>query len=115
MKPDMKYPRIRSVRTESNKTLWVEFDNGVAKLYDCKPLLKIEPFRDLQNEAMFRKAHADTNGYGVVWNDDIDLAESEIWINGKEAGVARPESSAFVPVDSVNSATGRKKDKPHAT
>ncbi len=85
MKPGMKYPRIRSVKTEGNKTLWVTFDNGVEKVYDCNPLLETEPFRVLQNDAIFRKAHADTNGYGVIWDDDIDLAESEIWINGKEA------------------------------
>jgi len=39
----------------------------------------------LQNDAMFREVHADTHGYGVIWNDEIDLAESEIWINGKAA------------------------------
>jgi len=81
----MKYPRIRSVKTEANKTLLVTFDNGVEKVYDCKPLLKSEPFRALQNDAIVRKAHADTHGCGVIWNDEIDLAESEIWINGKEA------------------------------
>ena len=85
MTTGMKYPRIRSVRAEGDKTLWVTFDNGVAKLYDCKPLLRTEPFRLLQNDAIFRAAHADTNGYGVIWNDEIDLAESEIWINGVEA------------------------------
>jgi hypothetical protein len=81
----IKYPKIQSVRTEGEKTLWVKFDNGATKLYDCRPLLRTEPFRTLQNDAIFRTAHADTNGYGVIWNDDIDLAESEIWINGKDA------------------------------
>lgn len=83
MTPGMKYPKVRSVRAGRDKTLWVKFDNGVAKLYDCKPLLRSEPFRILQNDAIFRAAHADANGYGVIWNDDIDLAESEIWLNGK--------------------------------
>ena len=85
MSADMKYPKIRSVRAEADKTLRVQFDNGVAKLYDCKPLLSTEPFSVLQNDAMFREVHADTHGYGVIWNDEIDLAESEIWIYGKEA------------------------------
>ncbi len=79
------FPKVRSVRTESDKTLWVEFDNGISKRYDCNPLLTAEPFRALQNEALFRAARADAGGYGVIWNDDIDLAESEIWINGIEA------------------------------
>jgi hypothetical protein len=84
MDAGMKYPKVRSVRTEGDKTLWVKFDNGVAKLYDCKPLLSTQPFSVLEDDVMFRQAHADSNGYGVTWNDDIDLAESEIWINGKE-------------------------------
>ncbi len=52
-------------------------------MYDCSPLLQSSVFRPLQDEAIFRCAHADAHGYGVVWNDDIDLAESEIWINGR--------------------------------
>ena len=54
-------------------------------MYDCTPLLRAEAFRPLQDEAIFRCAHTDTYGYGVIWNDDIDLAESEIWINGQDA------------------------------
>ena len=77
------YPKIRSVRPRSGKTLLVEFENGARKVYDCTPLLKSEAFRPLQDEAIFRCAHADSHGYGVIWNDDIDLAESEVWLNGR--------------------------------
>ena len=31
---------------------------------------------------MFRRVRADDHGYAVVWTDEIDLAESELWING---------------------------------
>ncbi len=79
------YPRIRSVRPKPGKTLLVEFENGERKVYDCTPLLKSEAFCPLQDEAIFRYAHADSNGYGVIWNDDIDLAESEVWLNGRTA------------------------------
>ena len=78
-----KHPKVRSVEVCSGKALRVMFDNGVEKEYDCKPLLQTEAFRPLQDEALFRCAHADAHGYGVVWNDDIDLAESEIWLHGR--------------------------------
>ncbi len=68
-----------------NKVLLVEFVNGERKTYDCTPLLQSEPFRLLRDEAVFRCAHADSHGYGVVWNEDIDLSESEIWLNGRPA------------------------------
>ena len=79
------YPRIRSVKTRPGKTLVVTFENGDKKVYDCTPLLRVDTFRPLQDEAIFRCAHADSHGYGVIWNDEIDLAESEIWINGRDA------------------------------
>ena len=80
-----KYPRIQNVTPQRGKTLLVTFENGVRKVYDCGPLLQRDVFRSLQDDAVFRCAHADSHGYGVVWNDDIDLAESEIWINGQPA------------------------------
>jgi len=79
------YPRIKSVKPELDKTLLVEFQNGERKVYDCTPLLQSEVFRPLQDEALFRCAHPDSHGYGVIWNDDIDLAESELWLNGRAA------------------------------
>ena len=77
------YPRIMAVEALANRRLFVTFDNGVSKIYDCLPLLENEPFRLLQDEAFFRCAHADPHGYAVVWSDRVDLAESEIWLHGE--------------------------------
>ncbi len=82
-------PRIRGVQPGEGKTLLVTFENGDRKVYDCTPLLQHEAFRPLQDDALFRCAHADSHGYGIIWTDDIDLAESEVWINGR---TAEPES-----------------------
>lgn len=79
------YPKIRNVRPRPGKSLLVTFDNGDRRVYDCTPLLQSEVFRPLRDDAIFRCAHADSHGYGVVWNDDIDLSESEIWLNGRTA------------------------------
>ena len=80
-----RFPKIQSVEPRRGKTLLVTFENGDQKVYDCTPLLQSDVFRSLQDEAVFRCARADSHGYGVIWNDDIDLAESEIWINGRPA------------------------------
>ncbi|MDP6629534.1 MAG: DUF2442 domain-containing protein [Kiritimatiellia bacterium] len=84
------YPRIRDVKPRQGKKLLVTFDNGDRRTYDCNPLLRSEVFRPLQDEAVFRCAHADSHGYGVIWNDKIDLAESEVWLNGR---IAEPEDA----------------------
>ena len=84
------YPRIQSVDPMPGKTLLVRFENGVQKLYDCTPLIQTEMFRPLRDEGIFRCVHADPHGYGVIWNDEIDLAESELWINGQTTEQANP-------------------------
>ena len=77
------YPLIAEVEAQPNQRLLVRFRNGVTKLYDCKRILKHPAFEPLRNdEALFRRAHADEHGYGVIWNDNLDLAESEVWIGG---------------------------------
>ena len=77
------YPRIISVKPLTGKRLLVGFSNGVTKVYDCTPLIANEAFKPLSDEALFRSVHPEPNGYGVIWSDEIDLAESELWINGK--------------------------------
>ncbi len=79
------YPRVESVQPLTGKRLLVGFANGVTKVYDCTPLLACEPFKPLADDVLFRCVKADPHGYGVVWSDDIDLAESELWENGGRA------------------------------
>ena len=76
------FPKVESVEPIQNKRLRVTFANGEVRVYDCTPLLASEAFRALKDEAFFRNVHADKSGYGVAWNDDVDLAESELWLHG---------------------------------
>jgi hypothetical protein len=52
------------------------------RLYDCQPLLAGGVFARLADEALFQQARVAAHGYGVVWDEELDLAESELWING---------------------------------
>lgn len=83
MRKTATYPHVRSVRPLTGKRLRVTFANGVAKIYDCTPLLKEDAFKPLEDEALFRSIHVEAHGYAVVWTDEIDLAESELWLHGK--------------------------------
>ena len=78
----MQYPTIKAVKSLENKQLWIEFKDGSQKVYDCSPLLHKPAFAPLQHEALFKMVKVDQGGYGISWNDDIDLAESELWLNG---------------------------------
>jgi hypothetical protein len=77
------FPKVEAVKPLSGKRLSVRFVGGERKVYDCHPLLKQEAFSDLQNESLFRQVKVDSGGYGISWNDRIDLSESELWLKGK--------------------------------
>lgn len=77
------YPRIKSVRPLDNYHLLVDFTNDVAKIYDCTDILRESAFALLRNKAAFHAVQLDRGGYGISWNDDIDLSEAELWKYGK--------------------------------
>ena len=76
------YPKVRSVVALPNRRLKVAFASGEVKIYNCTPLIAEDAFRPLKDEAFFKNVRVDSTGYGISWNDDIDLSESELWIRG---------------------------------
>jgi len=76
------------------KRLRVSFSTGAVKIYDCTPLLSDEPFAVLRDDGFFRNVHADDSGYGVSWTDEVDLSESELWLNGVAEPAAEEERTA---------------------
>ncbi len=84
----MDYPRIVEVQALRDKTLLVTFDNGVQKTYDCKPLLAHTVFKPLRQDWLFESVSVDSGGYGVIWSDEIDLSEAELWENGRAVAPA---------------------------
>ena len=76
------FPKIKSIQPLEGKKLLVIFDNDVKKIYDCVSLLSEDVFYPLKDEALFRNVKIDSGGYGISWNEEIDLSEAELWING---------------------------------
>jgi Protein of unknown function (DUF2442) len=77
-------PRILSVKALPAKRLEITFYNGIVKEYDCNPVIKRPEFFLLRDEGFFKSVKVDSGGYGISWNDDIDLSEYEVWKNGIE-------------------------------
>ena len=84
----MNAPKILSVQPQEQKKLLVRFVNGIDKIYDCAPLLNMEMFQLLENDAFFKSVKVDAGGYGISWSDEIDLSEYELWVNGVEVVTA---------------------------
>ena len=78
------FHKVKSAAPVSDFKLSVQFSEGVTKLYDVKPLFeKISAFRYLKdNPSEFDCVSVDVGGYGIVWNDDLDLSCDELWENG---------------------------------
>jgi hypothetical protein len=78
----MKYPTIKSVSITDGYTLLVSFSNNERRKYDVSPLLEREMFSALKNPAFFRNVRVDTGGYALIWDENTDISEYEIWIHG---------------------------------
>jgi len=78
----MKYPRIHQAKAIDDTTLVIEFTNQEVKRYDIRPLLETPMFSSLRQPAFFKNFKVEAGGYAIVWNEEIDLSEYELWKNG---------------------------------
>jgi hypothetical protein len=78
----MKPPRIIAARAVGDRTLVIEFDNQEIKEYDISQLFSKPMFALLQNPGFFKNFSLEPGGYGIVWNEDVDISEYELWANG---------------------------------
>lgn len=79
------FHKIKSVTPLSDYILSVQFSEGITKHYDLKPLFDKYPmFIPLKEHLdLYYSASVDVGGYGVIWNDEIDIACDELFFNGK--------------------------------
>lgn len=80
------YHRLTKIEPFPDLILKGTFTDDNVRFYDVKSLLtRHEVFQDLVNiHHLFEQVHLDANGYGVSWNDNLDLDAEEIWVNGCE-------------------------------
>lgn len=78
------FHKVKNVLAISNYKLKVQFAEGITKIYDVEPLFnKHRIFKELKKDNLFYDVHISPGGYGIIWNDDLDLACDELYINGK--------------------------------
>lgn len=76
--------RIAEIKALPNFMLWARFLDGTETVYDVSALFdEIPAFRAFENtDGLFNQVCVDARGYGVCWNDDLDLDAEEIYANG---------------------------------
>lgn len=80
------FHKLVSIAPLDGFKLLARFSDGTAKEYDMTPLIqRIDDFAPLQTvPGLFQQVAVDGGGYGISWNDDVDLDGAEIWENGVE-------------------------------
>lgn len=77
------FHKIVKVEPLKRQILKVYFEDGKIKYYDMNKAIKeIKALEPLKDENIFKKAFVDIGGYGIIWNDVMDIAGEELYING---------------------------------
>ena len=78
------FNKVKMVQPLPEYNLLVQFQNGEQKLYNVQPLFdKWEGFKALGiTRGLFEQVKVDVGGYGVSWNDKVDLSCDELYYNG---------------------------------
>lgn len=82
----MMFHKIKNVAALPDYRLSVQFSEGVTKIYDVKQLFeKLPVFAALKDDVQtFYSVSVDIGGYGIVWNDELDLSCDELWEHGTQ-------------------------------
>ena len=79
---ELKVLKIQKIYIEK-QSIYVLFFNNIIKKYSIDPLLEKEQFQKLKNQSFFKSAKVDSGGYGISWDDDCDLSENDLWVQGE--------------------------------
>ena len=80
------FHKIKKIQPLSDYKLLVNFASGEQKKYNVESLFdKWESFRAfIFTTGLFEQVQLDSGGYGVSWNDELDLSCNELYNNGKD-------------------------------
>lgn len=91
------FHKVKAVNVITDYRLSVQFAEGVTKIYDLKPLFDKWPvFNELKNnQELLYGVEVDAGGYGIIWNDDIDISCDELYENGETVKTPFDDLMAF--------------------
>ena len=78
------FHKVKSVNPLPDFVLSVQFSEGITKTYDVKMLFERWPaFEKFKAQpGYFDKVQVDLGGYGIIWDDYLDLSCDELFENG---------------------------------
>ena len=78
--------KLKSAKPLENFNILLIFENGETGIYDIKPLAeKLEMFKPLTEiPGLFSSFKIDAGGYGLSWNDHLDISCDELFENSRK-------------------------------
>ncbi|MDO6994107.1 DUF2442 domain-containing protein [Brachyspira innocens] len=71
----MIFHKIKNVKAMDNLILKIIFENEEVRYYDVKKLIsEHKEFEILNDISLFNLVKVDTGGYGISWNDELDIS-----------------------------------------
>lgn len=82
----MAFHKLIAVKVLPGRLLLADFFDGRQTVYNVEKLICEQPeFRDFDTiPGLFEQVRVDVGGYGISWNDKLDLSSEELYINGME-------------------------------
>ena len=79
------FHKIKNVTPLQGFKLSIQFAEGITKIFDMKKLIENNKiFESLKDKNLFNSVQVDIGGYGIIWNDDIDISCDELFENSKK-------------------------------
>ncbi|MEG4391248.1 DUF2442 domain-containing protein [Microcoleus sp. BROC3] len=96
-----------SAKAIDDNTLMVKFPNLEIKKYNISKLLENPRLAMLSNPGFLRNFKIEPGGYALVWNEDIDISEYELWQNGVSCAAEEIEQY----IEFIHNSFGGKHDR----
>lgn len=88
---------ITKIETKDNLILIATFADGEVVSFDVKTMIEKYPvFKVLEDEELFNSVSIDGIGYGISWNDELDLSSDGIYSRGKHVDKVDPNIKIVV-------------------
>ena len=88
---------IVKIEAKENLILIATFADGEVVSFDVKTLFERYPvFHALEDDKLFNSVVIDGVGYGISWNDELDLSSDGIYSRGNHIGKVDPAIKLIV-------------------
>lgn len=78
----MLMPIIKDIEVLEDYKILIKYENGKIKIYDMKPSLNYEAFKNLKNYELFKKVHP--AGETIEWETGEDVNPEDLYYNSIE-------------------------------